>query len=714
MRHSEARGRLATALVVAAAVLAVGATVAGYARHAVFNSGQFADRATASLHDSSVRSLVAERLTDGLVLKDEPDLLAARPLIISTVSALVGGKAFASLFHRGALDAHRAIFDHDQSTVSLTLLDVGTVAGAALTHFKPRVAATLERAGRISLLKRGIGNATGSLTTWADRIRVISWILSVLALLAVAGALVLSVDRRHTAREIGIGLAGAGLAIVVLYTVARAALLGSLAGADDRAAASAVWSVFLGDLRGLGFLFAGAGAVLAAAASSLIRPLEVDGALKIAWRVARSEPVRTGPRLGRAAGLIAVGLLVITQPLAALQVLAIVIGALILYEGLETVLRLINGPARAEIPEPEPDARHRPHPRLRFAAAGGVALALVAAPVAIFAEGGATTAPPQAITKCNGHAELCDRTLSEVVLPATHNSMSVPLPGWFSSEQDRPIGGQLADGIRGLLLDTHDGDKLPNGKVRTDFGSQIDLEHSAAQDGVAPKAVNSALRLRARLGFKGNGNRGMYLCHSFCELGATALSTGLKDIHDFLASHPDEVVVLVNQDYVTPADFVKAIGAAGLTPYVDTDPDPDTEPTLREMIEQNHRLVLLAENHAGGAPWYQLAYRRLVNETPYSFTKSAALTDPAQLATSCRANRGPARAPLFLINDWVTTDPFPLPSNAAKVNAYAPLLRRARECQRLRGHLPNLLAVNFYKRGDLFRVVDTLNGVGAG
>ena len=45
------------------------------------------------------------------------------------------------------------------------------------------------------------------------------------------------------------------------------------------------------------------------------------------------------------------------------------------------------------------------------------------------------------------------------------------------------------------------------------------------------------------------------------------------------------------------------------------------------------------------------------------------------------------------------------------MNAYDPLLRRARECQRLREHLPNLLAVNFYQRGDVFKVVDTLNGV---
>ena len=55
----------------------------------------------------------------------------------------------------------------------------------------------------------------------------------------------------------------------------------------------------------------------------------------------------------------------------------------------------------------------------------------------------------------------------------------------------------------------------------------------------------------------------------------------------------------------------------------------------------------------------------------------------------------------------------PRPSDAAKVNAYGPLLARARECQQIRGHLPNLLAVNFYKQGDVFRVVDTLNGIRA-
>jgi hypothetical protein len=185
----------------------------------------------------------------------------------------------------------------------------------------------------------------------------------------------------------------------------------------------------------------------------------------------------------------------------------------------------------------------------------------------------------------------------------------------------------------------------------------------------------------------------------------------LDDLHDFLVANPDEVVVVINQDYVTPADFVKAVDDAGLGALAYRGPVDGRWPTLREMIASNQRVVFLAENHAGGAPWYRLAYRSITEETPYSFREAAQLTDPADLATSCRPNRGPAQAPLFLVNHWVTTDPIPLPSNAAKVNAYKPLLARLRECQRLRHHIPNLVAVNFYRRGGLFKAVDAINGI---
>jgi hypothetical protein len=707
----DARRSLATALVVLTAVLLTAATLAGYARRAFFDPDQFADRAAATLSDPSVRTLVSERVTDDVVLSHQEDLLAARPIIASTVSSVVGGGAFRSLFRRAALDTHRAVFEHDQNTVTLTVADVGTVAAAALRTFDPRLARQVEDSRRAEVVDRNIGSASGKAARLARDVRIAAYLLAALTLAAAVAALVVSPDRRHTASRLGLAVVVVGVAVVVLYTVARAIVLERFDDPDDRAAGSAVWAAFLGDLRTFGWVLVGSGALVAAAAASLVRPVAIEGTLLRWWRTVTTEPESTWLRVARAVAFVAVGALVIAAPLTALQVAATLVGVYVAYKGIEAILRLIYRPPDAA----EEAARKRRaaglRRRLRRLAVPAVAAVLVVGVVAAFLGGGGASAPAAPVGSCEGHAELCDRPLDEIVLPATHNSMSAPLRGWFSAEQDRSIGGQLEDGVRGLLFDTHYADRLENGRVRTFFESRKDLDLVKNQDGVSDADFEAALRIRDRLGFRGKGKRGMYLCHTLCELGATPLSTGLEDIHDFLVTHPSEVVVVINQDYVTPADFVKAVGDAGLARYAFTPPADGAWPTLREMIEADQRLVLLAENHAGAAPWYQPAYDRLTEETPFSFPRPSLLTAKSHRAASCEPNRGPKSAPLFLINHWVSTDPAPKPSDADKVNAYAPLLARARECDRIRHHLANLLAVNFYKRGDVFRVVDTLNGV---
>ena len=205
----------------------------------------------------------------------------------------------------------------------------------------------------------------------------------------------------------------------------------------------------------------------------------------------------------------------------------------------------------------------------------------------------------------------------------------------------------------------------------------------------------------------------MYLCHSFCELGGMPLSDVLDELHDFLVANPNEVVVVINQDYVTPRDFVDAVDAAGLGRFAYRGPTaPGRWPTLRQMIDSGQRVVFLAEEHAGAAPWYHLAYDGITEETPYSYSKAEQLTSPPALPASCRANRGGDGAPLFLVNHWITTDPVPRPSNADQVNAFGPLLNRLQECRRIRHHIPNLVAVDFYRHGDVERAVDALNGLG--
>jgi len=63
------------------------------------------------------------------------------------------------------------------------------------------------------------------------------------------------------------------------------------------------------------------------------------------------------------------------------------------------------------------------------------------------------------------------------------------------------------------------------------------------------------------------------------------------------------------------------------------------------------------------------------------------------------------------MNHWIETTPTPLPSNAEEVNAYDVLLARATACRKQRRMIPNLVVVDFYRSGDLIRVVDALNGV---
>jgi hypothetical protein len=702
------RQYVALALVVLASVAIVLALVAAYARQAAVDSDQFANRATTALRDDSVRSLIAQKVTDEVVLKNEADLIAARPIIESVASEIVGGRAFTGLFRKAVRDLHRALFKRDRNTVTLTMTDVGLVLAAALEQVRPALAEKLGSTERVELVTSDIGSLSATLADISERVQLLALFLLLLSLALVGGALAISSDRRQTVVQLGVGAAVAGVLLVVAYAVTRSIAVEHAEGPDEQAAARAVFDAFLGDLRTAAWILAASGAVVAAAAASLIEPRPFGEPLRMAARLLATEPRRPALRVLRGAGFVAAGVVVLVERNAVLSLLLTALGIYLIYEGVSTVLRLVYRPEVHEEERAEAPARAARRRRLAIAMVPAAVIAVVVA--SFLGSGGTTTAAP-AKGPCNGRLELCDRAFDRVALATTHNSMSVPLPGWYSSMQERPIAVQLSDGIRGLQIDTHYADRLPNGNVRTFFGSTDELRRRVRADGVSDGAVQAALRIRDRLGFEGKGERGMYLCHSFCELGATRLDPVLEDLHTFLVANPGAVLVVINQDYVKPEDFVEAVRDADLEQFAYTGPFDGEWPTLREMVDSNERVLFLAENQAGGAPWYRLAYESITEETPYAFNKVAQLTSPDRLDASCEPNRGPEGAPLFLVNHWITTDPAPLPSNAARVNAYDPLLERARDCQRIRRHLPNLVAVNFYLRGELFRVVDRLNGL---
>lgn len=157
------------------------------------------------------------------------------------------------------------------------------------------------------------------------------------------------------------------------------------------------------------------------------------------------------------------------------------------------------------------------------------------------------------------------------------------------------------------------------------------------------------------------------------------------------------------EDGVTPADTARLFADTGLLDYVYRG-SLDPLPTLRDLIESGERVVVMGEENVGQVPWYRRQFD-YVSETQYEFGTPAALKAPS----SCKPNRGNPSNPLLLVNHWVDTPPAPRVSNARKVNARRALLGRARRCARERRRVPNLLAVDLYREGDLIAVARELN-----
>jgi hypothetical protein len=704
-------------LIVLASACLVAALIAGYLRTTVLDSDQFADRATAALQQPAVRDLVARQITDQAVLRASQDLVAVRPLVETAAGAIVSTGAFRSLFRSAVRDLHHTVFTNDRNTATLTIADVGILLAGALERIDPGIAAQIppNLSARLSSGDTGLDalDAAGSVET-AQRI---AWVFAIAAALLLIAGVAIAPGRRRATVHAGIGVAVAGGVIVIGYQIARAEVLSRFGLPADQAAAGDVFDAFAQDLRTWGLVTLGSGTVVAAAAASLLRPVDVRGPLTRTWAVVTTVPTTPVRRVARALALIVAGVLIIAERRWVLDATLVLVGVYVLYQGVAELLRMIARPAAAPAEDDEP-ARpaaggaaptFRPRSmrvRLRPWLAGGLATVLVAAMVVVlFGSGGTQASADASITTCNGHAELCDRPLNDVVFAGTHNSMSsATYPNYLFAQQDKGLTGQLQDGVHALMLDVYWGRKV-NGRVLTDL-SDNKVKAQAIEE-IGKSATDAAMRIRESLlgGNAPRGPRSMWLCHGFCEVGAVSFESGLREIADFMVSHPDEVVVLVIQDEGPSAkDIAEAMDVSGLTPFAYRGAVTPPWPTLREMIETNQRLVVLTENspHDPSVPFIHNAYD-VMQETPFHFSRASEF--------SCAANRGASTNSLFLINHWIDTTPAPRPSNAAKVNAYDVLLGRAEECEQERGLQPNVLAVDFYGRGDLMKVVDTLNRI---
>ena len=710
-RNERGRRPASFALAILGAALALVGGVLLYARENLFDPAALSGRAQTALGDQRVRLALAQPITTAVLNSGPAKLVNVRPLIESVVTGALGTPPVKAAFGEAVKAQSEKLFERDPDAFLINLGDVASIAVQAMQAVSPQTARAIPKqikGARVELI-----SSAGSIKTieMAEDVRVGGLVLPPLAALALLGSVLLARERRRGLVRVGLALAGASIIGLVLLAIGHAVLLSLFEDVVIHDAVEATWDALLGDLRQAFFIAAILSVVLASAARFASgQDFDPLAPFTRAGELLRARPQRTSAAFARGAGLIAIGLALILEPGLSLEVVAVLAGAWILYVGISELLSIL-----APISKREAAGRGRP----RIMPLRVTALALAAAAVVIvvaLVSGGndAPARPPGPPSACNGYAELCSKRLDQLTVAATHNSMSAAdEPGWFLPNQRYGIERQLDDGIRGLLIDTHYGIERGNERGFAGVITDLQKEQKTRQEVVGElgePTVQKAEGLVGKLAFDGApGKPQPYLCHVLCELGATKFSTALAGIDDWMNRHPDEFLIIFIEDVVSPGETAAAFKKSDLLRYAYAPDRSAPPPTLGELIESDHRLLVMAENDAGGArfPWYQQGFD-LVQETPYTFTSVTQIEAPE----SCAPDRGNAGDPLFQINNWIEKIPRD-PELAAKINSQKFLLGRARLCERIRGIEPNLLNVDYYDRGNVFGVANVLNGIPA-
>lgn len=665
------------------------------AARSLFDAQVFGARAARSLEDPGVAAYMAEMVTRSVV-KSRPDLIGVRPLILASANSIVSARPFCALVGAAATKTHEAVFSEGARRVILSVPDLVVLVRDALRQASPELAAKIPKQ---------VESAVGSFDGHGARYLMDAWRMGQRARwlwqgLFPAGAALLvlalwmSKARRRALVRIGIALVVTGFILAALVPAGRMAGM-LLDDPLERGLVRGLLRAYLGDLEDWGLFLTGLGVLFAAGASSMLEHVDPLATVRRLGRVMVAPPLTITGRFGWGLGLLAAGSLTVAYPSEMLSGAAVAVGAGAAYLGIRELFRLFLerlAPVTA-------DAETMHGRQWALAVTVVVTIIVLMGGAWVIWRNPAVKKVQAAMMACNGHPELCGRRVDEVAFAGAHNAMSnQDIDGWMFPHHEGSIRQQLRDGVRALLIDVHYG--FPGAsRIKTDMTAEPLADK--VKEAVGAEGYAAALRIRNRLVGADEGRRGVYLCHGLCELGAYELEPTLREIHDFLVEHPDEVLLIDIEDYVEPQEIAAAFERSGLAEFVYKGAVAPRLPTLGEMIEKGQRVLVVVESGRRGVEWLRPAYQGMVRETPYSFHK--------QDEFSCRANRGGNEAPLFLLNHWIETTPMPKPSNAAIVNSYDVLLARARQCAEERGHLPNIVAVDFYRTGDLVRVVEKLN-----
>ena len=681
--------RILTLLSVLTFAVGLLATLFVFAGDRIFDADSFADTTASTLTDPAVNDYLADEIAAALI-DEAPELAVAGPLLSDLIGAGLESSAATSVVRVAAAEAHRGVFTENESVFLLELSDLLVMIEASLAAVDPELADLIPDDITTLAVDFSSGELTTSTVQLAETVRLLTIVLVALFAIGLIVLVEAESNRFRGFARMGLVLGSIGITLVVTRAVGAEVVASYGTTLLEEDALRAAWNLVLGDLGTWGWALIGVGSLLAGIGwAVLTADAAIDQIPALLQRV-RRPPAGTAGILTRGALGFVVAVWALTSPLTLLLTTIRVAGFVLAVVTVAWLIRSLDLTERLAAAKPELDERRDVRAMLsRAYLPVGAILLLGAIGVALLSsdESVGATVDPNA---CNGHVELCERRLNEVTIAMSHNSMSSIADDFYLPNNLVDIIDQLDLGVRGLMLDTVYARLDSEGAVLTsrDVGLGDTLDEGAALAAEAAQA-----RATADL-----SDEVVYLCHTLCEIGALDAVTELEAIGTWLDENPREVLVIIVQDGTDPADTAAIFETAGLVDRLLVQAPDAPFPTLGQMIESDQRVFVMVEEDASGAPWLHPAFE-VTQETPYSFANADEFV--------CTENRGDPASTMLLVNHFITL----ARASNRTINDRDVLLPRAEACAEERGLHPNLLAVDFVSQGDVFAVVDELNGV---
>src|SRR5581483_3519840 len=339
-RRSRVRAATSMALLALASLALLIGGVTLYVREEILDSSAFADRAVDAVHEPYVRHVVAREITVRMLEPALPDLIAARPVVQSAVNIAVGSKPFSPAIRLAAEHGHRLMFQRQGGNVIFDVADAGTVVASVLRNFIPKLAQEVPKRIRSILLTLRRRSFAVSTLRLGEKVRLLGIVLPPVAALLLALGIFVAPDRRRAVTRAGVAVGVVGIAFAIAlevfrrYVIARTVGANELTTTDVRGAVGELWDVYLGDLLLWTLVTSAVAWLVAAASSSVLRPYSgVAGVRRLGALAGRPATTPLFP-IARGAVMFALGVFVVVKPTLALQIGAVIGGALLIYTGI--------------------------------------------------------------------------------------------------------------------------------------------------------------------------------------------------------------------------------------------------------------------------------------------------------------------------------------------------------------------------------------------